>query len=477
MSHTPRTTASRSKRAAMLASLASVAVGASMLSVPAASAEPDVAVVPEGVDVHMSSPQELSEGEVAADFEGDNAFYMPPEQIPTAPGSVIRREAMDLLVTVPNFDGPWPGKAERFMYTSNDNYGKATAVTGMVMEPIAEWTGEGPRPTVVYGSGTIGQGDQCAPSRVAPTLLNFDAQKESLGLNYELLFANLMLREGVRVVMTDYIGLGTPGTHTYMNRLDQGHAMLDAARAVPELTGEDSPIGFWGYSQGGGAAAAAAELAESYAPEVDVRGTFAGAPPADLEAVAGIVEDNLIVGVLGYTINGLLERHPESAYHVDEIMNGLGKKALIDTRTQCIADSILEFGALGATIPDPTGFMTNDGRTIVEHIQSNPRLKAMTDRQLIGTLRPNAPVLVVSSINDDAIPNTQARMLSERWRELGADVEFRSLDIPPIFPRSALGHLAPMPLGFFDAKDWLMGQFNGVDVAPGSTAGSATVFK
>ena len=34
--------------------------------------------------------------------------------------------------------------------------------------------------------------------------------------------------------------------------------------------------------------------------------------------------------------------------------------------------------------------------------------------------------------------------------------------------------LLPMPLGFLDAKNWLIGQFNGVDVAPGSsTEGSA----
>ena len=44
----------------------------------------------------------------------------------------------------------------------------------------------------------------------------------------------------VAVVVTDYIGLGTPGRpHTYMNRDDQAHAMLDAARVAASAT--DTP--------------------------------------------------------------------------------------------------------------------------------------------------------------------------------------------------------------------------------------------
>ena len=457
-SRSPRPSTHRTK---LIASLAAVAMGGSMLAAPHASAQ-------------TVSPQPLSSHEMAGDFSGANSFYMPPEQIPAAPGSLIRQEPMDLNITVPNFDGPWPGKAQRFMYTSVNSNEETVAVTGMTMEPIAEWTGEGPRPTIVIGSGTIGQGNQCAPSRLAPTMLGIDLEQPSLGINYELLFANLMLRDGVRVVMTDYIGLGTPGTHTYMNRVDQGHAMLDAARVLPALTGESSPVGFWGYSQGGGAAAAAAELASTYAPEVDVKGTFAGAPPADLEVVAGAVDRNLIVGVLGYTINGLLQAHPESQGQVEEIISPVGKEVLNATRTQCIGDSIISYGALGATHPSPSSLMTKDGRTIQEHIRSNPALKAMVDRQLIGTMKPNAPVLVVNNTNDDAIPHDQAAALADRWAALGADVEFRSMPLPALLPRFAVGHLGPMPLGFVDAKNWLIGQFNGVDAPPASSTDPAT---
>jgi len=140
------------------------------------------------------------------------------------------------------------------------------------------------------------------------------------------------------------------------------------------------------------------------------------------------------------------------------------------TRTQCIGDTVIAFGPVGATLPSPSSMMTEDGRSIQEHIRSNPNLRAMVDRQFIGTKRPNAPVLVVSNVNDDAIPHDQAAALADRWAALGADVEFRSMPLPSILPRFAIGHLGPMPLGFVDAKDWLMGQFNGIDVPAGSSS-------
>lgn len=442
----PRT--ARPARAALVASAATLALGASLLAAPHAGAQ----TVP---------AQKLAEYETDGDFSGANAFYLPPADIPAEPGQLIKHEPMDLNFTVPNFDGPFPGKGTRFMYTTVDSRGETVAVTGMTMEPIKEWTGGGTRPTVVIGSGTIGQGDQCAPSRLAPTLAALDMEKPSLGLNYELMFANIMLREGVRVVMTDYVGLGTPGTHTYMNRVDQGHALIDAARAIPQLTGEETPVGFWGYSQGGGAAASAAELAGTYAPELDVRGTYAGAPPADLAQVAGVVDKNLIVGVLGYTINGLLQSNPEIRPAIEDVVSPMGKEVLASTGTQCIADSIVAYGALGATLPEPTTLLTRDGRTIQEHIRTNPELEAILEAQRIGTMRPNAPVLVANSRNDDAIPHGQAQQLAENWRALGADVEFRSVDLPPILPRSGAGHMVPMVTGFMDARDWLIAKFKG----------------
>lgn len=79
-----------------------------------------------------------------------------------------------------------------------------------------------------------------------------------------------LLARGFSVVVTDYQGIGTPGGHAYLQPVPESHAVLDAARAAIRLgvTAPNAPVGIWGYSQGGGAAAAAAEQARSYAPDL-----------------------------------------------------------------------------------------------------------------------------------------------------------------------------------------------------------------
>ncbi|MCW1007247.1 lipase family protein, partial [Streptococcus anginosus] len=74
----------------------------------------------------------------------------------------------------------------------------------------------------------------------------------------------------------------------------QAHAVLDAVRAAAQVSGSGvtstAPVALAGYSQGGGAAAAAAELASDYAPELDLKGAYVGAPPADLVQVADRID-------------------------------------------------------------------------------------------------------------------------------------------------------------------------------------------
>ncbi|EUA53975.1 secretory lipase family protein [Mycobacterium intracellulare 1956] len=101
--------------------------------------------------------------------------------------------------------------------------------------------------------------------------------------NYEELFVATMVARGFAIVMTDYEGLGTAPMHTYVGRVAEGQAVLDAARAAMRLPGTSldphGPVAFWGYSQGGGATASAAELASQYAPDLHIVGTYAGRHP------------------------------------------------------------------------------------------------------------------------------------------------------------------------------------------------------
>ncbi|WP_234974321.1 lipase family protein [Williamsia sterculiae] len=383
------------------------------------------------------------------------AFYVPPTSLP-APGSVVRTQPSPLFLQIPGVANSFPGTGRRIMYTSTEVDGSRTAVTGTLINPSAAWTGRGARPTVVLAPGTIGQGDQCAPSKMFDFPVSVDLTKPTIGANYEFLFAYLLLTQGVRVMLTDYIGLGTPGIHTYVNRLEEGHAVLDGARAAlaADKLPAGSPVGFWGYSQGGGASASAAELASGYAPELNVRGTYAGAPPADLSKVVSAIDGTSIAGAIGYAINGLVDRYPPLKTILGAETNATGRAALAATSTQCIGDSVLQFGF------HRTNEWIRSGKSLSQVLAAHPEAQRVVDEQRIGTLKPNAPVLVDTGINDDVIPHGQVMQLVSDWRRQGANVTVITDRTPAIFPKLAVNHVLPDLFAALPALQFIRGQFD-----------------
>jgi pimeloyl-ACP methyl ester carboxylesterase len=91
----------------------------------------------------------------------------------------------------------------------------------------------------------------------------------------------LVLARGYAIAVTDYQGLGTPGDHAYMVGRVLGMNVLDAMRCARALEPHELPgdgsAGVIGYSEGGAAAAWAAQLQPEYAPEVALAGVPARA--------------------------------------------------------------------------------------------------------------------------------------------------------------------------------------------------------
>ncbi|WOC12998.1 putative inactive lipase [Gordonia sp. MP11Mi] len=381
-------------------------------------------------------------------------FYLPPADFSASPGSVIRTEKAPLVIDGSPGTTGIPATATRMMYTSTLQNGAKTAVTGFVVESTAKWHG-GERPTVVVGPGTMGQGDQCAGSRVLSKSLAVDPAKPSVAMNSASSDIAALVDKGIRVVVTDYIGLGTPGVHTYVNRVETAHAMLDAARAGLRVAHapRTAPVGFFGYSQGGGAAAAAAELAEQYAPELAVKGTYAGAPPADLAKVIGQIDGTTISGAIGYAVNGMTARYPELKAILAKETNPAGKRALATIATQCIGDTAATYGF------QHTSRWTRTGESLGALINRYPAARKAVDAQRIGRLTPNAPVLLATSINDDVIPTGQVDTLYRDWRAKGANVKIIHDHTPAVAPGSVIGHAAPMQTLQEPAVEFLVSAF------------------
>ncbi|MFJ9733448.1 lipase family protein [Streptomyces sp. NPDC101171] len=385
------------------------------------------------------------------------AFYDPPATLPAADGALVRSEHLPLALSLPGLDGPLPGRATRLMYKSTDSNGSPVAVTGAYIEPAAAWKHGGPRPLVAVAPGTMGQGDQCAASLGLEHPLRVNARTLSVG--YEDLAIYRLLARGVAVVVTDYAGLGaTDRLHTYVNRLDGGHAVLDAVRAARNLPGASvtaaSPVGLYGYSQGGGATASAAELQPSYAPDVTLAGTYSGAPPADLTATTKAIDGSDLAGALGWAVNGFLQADPALRPIADEHLDAAGKRALTDLSTMCVGDAILSYNSAHSTA------WTTDGSSLSDVIEAEPALRDFLDRQRIGRAKPASPVRVATGVNDDLVPHAQARTLAVDWCRKGASVTYTPVVVPPL-GRSLLNHFTPLITDQGSAIGWLTDRLSG----------------
>lgn len=386
-------------------------------------------------------------------------FYNPPAELPAANGTVIRHEPLPLGLSLPGLDGrPMPGVATRLMYRSTDSGGQAVAVTGAYIEPSAAWKGSGPRPLVALASGTVGQGDQCAPSMTLQHPLTLSPETVSVG--YETLAIYRLLSAGVAVVVTDYVGLGaTDRLHTYVNRLDQGHALLDAARAAHQLPGAsitpDSRTGLYGYSQGGGASASAAELQPSYAPDVKLAGTYAGAPPANLTATMKGIDGSALAGALAWSINGFSQADPDLRDVVEANVNDAGRAALKDASTMCVGDAIFGYGFTKSTK------WTTSGKSLGDVIAAEPKAQAALDRQRIGTLKPTGPIRLATGVQDDIVPHAQARQLAVDWCRKGADVTYDAIVLPNLGDKLLTNHLVPLITDQGDAISWMTDRLSG----------------
>lgn len=389
------------------------------------------------------------------------AFYTPPDPLPDGlPGDVIRSEPSRLVLEPSGQLGAIFANGTRIMYRSTDARGAPMAVTGTYFEPWNPWPGRGPRPLIVYGPGTQGQGDQCAPSRQFNQGIHFSPYLD-IAFNYEELFVATMVARGFAIVMTDYQGLGTPGLHTYVNRVAQGNAMLDAGRAamrIPDTSlNPAGPVAFWGYSQGGGAAASAAELASSYAPDLHVVGTYAGAPPADLKELFPYADGSALVGVVGYALNSVIATYPEFADVIRSKMTPRGLDLLQKVQDQCIAETIAKF-----TFRHLQPYFNVD---ITAAVNEEP-FRSLFDMQKLGKFTPDAPALILSNRFDPLVPWTAANQLGRDWCAQGADVQFFTNEQPPFLNKLVINHALPMLVDGERAMQWIADRFNGLPTTP-----------
>ncbi|MFD0687669.1 lipase family protein [Actinomadura fibrosa] len=285
----------------------------------------------------LAGPQAAAAPAPAGCTATDAEIYAAPAAVTGSPGDLLAcREAK-----LTNIPGDVPMKAWKVRYVSTDAKGARIAVTGTVAIPTAAWTKGGSRPTVAFNPGTLGSGPQCAFSK--------QLAGEYVDM-YEGGNLQLFLHAGYAVAATDGVGYLDGQVHTYMVGANAGHALLDIVRTSRRIPGgtlaADGKVGISGYSEGGAASLWGAQLAASYAPELNVVGAAAGGVPGDLRLTAKQLNGSLFAGFLADALVGLNAAYPEMPF--TELMNEQGARAIKDVRANCLYGTLAVF--LGARV-------------------------------------------------------------------------------------------------------------------------------
>ncbi|MEV4169042.1 lipase family protein [Nonomuraea sp. NPDC049709] len=323
-----------------------------------------------------------------------------------APGDVVSAQPTTVYL-LPGKLLEVPVNAWHLRYTSTSATGSPNTVSGTLLVPKSGYP-LGARPIIGYAFGTHGLGDQCAPS-----------VSMSQGREAELALVSLFLLKGFAVAMTDYEGLGTPGQHTYMAGISQGHAVLDAVRAATRVSGaglsDRAPVGVMGYSQGGASAGWAAQLQPSYAPELRLRGVAAGGVPADLHAVAIHLDGSPDFGLGAAAGVGLDAAYPELDLEAD--LNDRGRALLADAADDCVGD----LGKLA-------GLRFADLSPI--DLLNQPKWLARLAENRLGATAPRVPMFLYHARGDQIIPLAVGSTLRLEYCRAGVNVRWAALPAP-----------------------------------------------
>jgi acetyl esterase/lipase len=181
---------------------------------------------------------------------------------------VQAQRAGQLISADPVADSPTGMQAWRISYWTMTGKSAPIRATGMVIAPREASTRA--RPVLAWTHGAWGVAQKCAPS------LSRDFWKYTAGLQ--------AVSRGYAVVAPDYPGLGIQGVHGFLVGPDTARSVLDAVRAAGQVPAAAAGKRFavWGESQGGHAALWTGQRARHYAPDLDLVGVAAAAPPTYL---------------------------------------------------------------------------------------------------------------------------------------------------------------------------------------------------
>src|SRR5213596_3950267 len=345
-----------------------------------ASSESSAAPTPQGVRASITE-------------HAPDAFYDPPSDLSRQPGALLRSEPLKDVILPAGMQG-W-----RILYaTTVDDSTPATAVATVLAptEPPA-----GPRSVITWEHATTGLLQKCMPSLLSAPTKGIPERDR-------------IVMAGWVVVATDYSFAEKGGPHPYLIGEGEARAALDSVRAaqhMPELT-LDKRMVIWGYSQGGHAALWTGILGPRYAPDLEVLGVAAIAPPANIRnALAMNVEADKRFGpylALSY-----------SRFYPDITFEQAIRPGALDAARQIVSlccflppEDAERIQALAATFDGPA-LATSSNKALQARLEQNTP---------DGPIQ--APVVIAQGLSDNVVPPSATDAYVEARCAAGQRLEY-----------------------------------------------------
>ena len=365
-------------------------IGSAVLLVLLAGAGCNRAERPSSESSPASTPQALR-GSISA--HAPDAFYDPPSNRSREPGALLRSEPLKDVILPAGMRG-W-----RILYaTTVDDSTPATAVATVFAptDPPA-----GACPVIAWEHATTGLLQKCMPSLLSTPTKGIP-------------WCRRIVTAGWVVVATDYSFVEKGGPHPYLIGEGEARAVLDSVRAARQMPGLtlDKRMVMWGYSQGGHAALWTGIVGPRYAPDLEILGVAAIAPPAN-------IEKNLVMNVEADKRFGPYLALSYSRFYPDITFEQALRPEALDAARQIVnlccflpAEDAERIQGLAATFDGPA-LTTSSNKALQARLEQNT-----ADAPI------QAPVVIAQGLSDIVVPSSATDAYVEERCAAGQRLEY-----------------------------------------------------
>lgn len=332
-------------------------------------------------------------------------------------------------------------------FRSKNEMGHWTTIRAEIFIPKVETPTE--FPLFVYGAGTTGIGNMCAP-------LDEDTRGRNWG-HYQTHMISYAA-QGFITVLPQWQGYDDQTRrHNYFIAELEASILLDATRASYELFNSNmltnvaarpaQAVFYGGYSQGGHGAFAALDIASQYAPELSIRGIVGHATAPSVEALLRdrpSLAPYIVYSFLNYYGSEVID--PEDVFLPQWLTNFYA-----DASTKCVDEIYQYYPADPQKIYKPEFLEALYGGRLAE---AYPAFAQALEANYIGsTPNPNVPIILFHGDADNIVTSKTHDNFVARLCNGTENVNYK------LYPD--VNHFQTRQYSFVDSVAWMRSVLNG----------------